>query len=153
MPAGTMTAGEHRDPELRLLRFGFDLEHLFLRLDLSGPAASRLVQGLSCTVSFTIPAGHRLVVRGTKEGPRADLQVRRADGGWSTDTAARPRVAVGDIIELAIPFAALRLRPNSPFAFFVTIVTDTVELERHPIHRPVESIVPEPTFEELNWNA
>src|SRR5688572_23247518 len=152
-PAGTMTAGEHRDPELRMLRFGFDLEHLFLRLDLNGAAASRLQQGLACSVSFTTPADHRLVISWANDGPRSDLQARAADGSWVTDTAARSKAAAGEILEVAIPFTDLRLQPNSPFAFFVTIHANTVELERHPIHRPVESTVPEPAFEELNWNA
>ena len=52
-----------------------------------------------------------------------------------------------------MPFADLGLRPNNPFAFFVSIHNGVVELERHPAHRPVESLVPEPAFEELNWKA
>jgi hypothetical protein len=62
-------------------------------------------------------------------------------------------VSVGDIVELAIPFDDLGLRPNAPFAFFVTIHKEAVEVERHPSHRPIESQVPEGTFEELNWKA
>ena len=152
-PAGTMTTGEHREPELRTLRFGFDLDHLFLRLDLAGPAAQQLAQGLCCSVSFTIPSDRRLVISGTKDGPRAELQSRSADGDWATVSGARPRVAAAEILEAAIPFRDLQLPPNSPFAFFVTIHTLTIELERHPAHRPVEGSVPEPSFEELNWNA
>jgi len=68
-------------------------------------------------------------------------------------SGARPRVAAAEILEAAIPFRDLQLPPNSPFAFFVTIHTLTIELERHPAHRPVEGSVPEPSFEELNWNA
>ena len=40
-----------------------------------------------------------------------------------------------------------------PFAFFVSIQNGTAELERHPAHRPAESVVPEPAFEKLNWKA
>ncbi len=65
----------------------------------------------------------------------------------------RPRVAAAEILEAAIPFADLGLRPNTPFAFFVTIHNRSFELERHPANRPVESIVPEPAFEDLNWKA
>jgi hypothetical protein len=66
---------------------------------------------------------------------------------------ARPRIAAADILEAAVPFADLGLRPNNPFAFFVSLKSGGAELERHPAHRPVESFVPEPTFERLNWKA
>ena len=62
-------------------------------------------------------------------------------------------MAAGDILEVAIPFAALGLRPAAPFAFFVTIHNHATEVERHPANRPIESVVPEPAFEELNWKA
>ena len=39
-----MTGGEHREPEVRTLLFGFDLERLYLRLDLSGPAGQKLAR-------------------------------------------------------------------------------------------------------------
>jgi alpha-amylase/alpha-mannosidase (GH57 family) len=152
-PAGTMTGGEHRDPELRTLRFGFDLEYLYLRLDLSGPAGQRLAQGLSCMVSFTTPADWRLVVTGTPRGAAVEVQQRAAGDSWARFTSAKPRVAADEILEVAVPFADLGLGRNSPFAFFVTIQNRTSELERHPAHRPVESSVPEAAFEDVNWKA
>ena len=153
-PAGTMNAGERRDPELRMLRFGFDLEHLFMRFDLGGPAAQRLAQGLSCIVSFTTPADRRLTVTASQpHGVAAELQYRAQDDTWAPCPGARPQVAAADILELAIPFGDLGLRPNAPFGFFVTVQNRTSELERHPAHRPIESSVPDPAFEYVNWKA
>ena len=153
VPSGTMTGGEHRESEVRNLLFGFDLQHLYLRLDLGGPAAAKLSHGLQCSVSFTTPAGYRLMISGTINGATAELHQRGSDGKWTALTTATPAVAAADILEAAIPFSDLGLRPNSPFAFFVTMHNASVELERHPAHRPIESHVPEPTFEELNWKA
>ena len=152
-PSGTMTGGEYRDPEVRRLLFGFDLQNLYLRLDLGGPAAQKLAQGFRCSVSFTAPADHRLVITGTNRGPAAELQHKDADGAWTPMADASPQVTAADILEAAVPFADLGLMPNTPFAFFVTLHNRTMELERHPAHRPVASAVPEPTFEELNWKA
>ncbi len=152
-PSGTMTGGEHRDPELLALRFGFDLEHLYFRLDLGGSAGQKLTQGLSCLVSFTTPADRRLVIKATDGITKAELQSKAADGTWAPLKGARPVVAASEIIEAAIPFADLGLQPSAPFAFFVAISNRSVELERHPAHRPVESVVPEPAFEDLNWKA
>ena len=152
-PSGTMTGGEHRDCEVRNLLFGFDLQHLYLRLDLGGPASGRLSRGLRCSVSFTTPADYRLTISGTTNGVTAELHQRGSDGRWAPLTTATPTAAAAEILEAAIPFSDLGLRPNSPFAFFVTLHNASVELERHPSHRPIASQVPEPTFEELNWKA
>lgn len=153
VPSGTMTTGERRPSEVRLLRFGFDLEHLYLRLDLNGAADRRLADGLRCSVSFTIPPDRRLVISGGEDGPQAELHQTEPDGAWSVIAGATPRVAAAEILETAVRFADLGLRPNAPFAFFVTIHNGSSELERYPAHRPVESFVPEPTFEELHWKA
>jgi alpha-amylase/alpha-mannosidase (GH57 family) len=151
--AGTMTTGEYREPEVRALLFGFDLEHLYLRLDLGGPAEGKLRQGLRCSVSFTVPGNRRLVIADTDRGPTAELHQKTPAGTWDPLEAATPRVAAAEILEVAIPFADLGVHPNNPFAFFVTIHTGAIELERHPTHKPIESSVPEAAFEELNWNA
>ena len=153
VPSGTMTGGEHRDPEVRTLLFGFDLRCLYLRLDLSGPAGQRLTQGLHFGVSFAIPPDYRMLILGTAQGPSAALQERGADGVWHRVAHASPKVAAGEILEAVIPFADLGLRPNAPFAFFVTVHNGMQELERHPAHRPISSVVPEQASEDLNWNA
>jgi len=153
VPSGAMTGAERRVPEVRTLLFGFDLDRLYLRLDLAGPAAQRLAQGLCCSIRFTSPADRRLVITGTPRGPLAELHQKAPDGSWAALPGAGPRVAADEILEAAIPFADLGLRPNMPFAFFVTMLSHAVEIERHPGHRPVESVAPEAAFEELNWKA
>jgi hypothetical protein len=133
--------------------YGFDLEHLYLRLDLGGHAAEALTRGLRCSVRFTTPADRRLVVEGTSRGPSAELHQKGAEGTWAPLESATPRVVAAEILEAAIPFSDLGLWPKAPFAFFVTIHHGSVEVERHPAHRPIESNVPEPGFEKLHWRA
>jgi hypothetical protein len=152
-PSGTMTSGERHEPAVKQLLFGFDLENLYLRFDLNGPAGQKLAEGTRCSVNFTVPPDRRLVLFGTVRGPVAELHQRTASGNWAVATTASPRVAAAEILEAALPFADLGLRPNNPFAFFVSIQNGGLELERHPTLRPVESFVPEPAFERLNWKA
>ena len=152
VPSGAMTGGERHVPTVKRLLFGFDLENLYLRLDLAGPAGQKLAEGTRCSVNFTTPADWRLVLFGTSRGPVAEVH-HRTDGTWTAVSGASPKVAAADVIEAAVPFADLGLRPNNPFAFFVSIQNGGLELERHPTHRPVESFVPEPAFERLNWKA
>ncbi len=153
VPSGTMTGGEPRSPLLRRLLFGFDLEHLYLRLDLGASSKDKLEEGIRCSVNFTIPGDRRLGLFADQRGPCAVLQHRASDGAWTPLSTARPKIAAGEIIEVSVPFADLGAPPNSPIAFFVSIQQSAGELERHPPHRPVESFVPERSFEKVNWKA
>ncbi len=153
VPSGTMTGGERRDAAVQRLLFGFDLDNLYLRLDLAGPAGQKLAEGLRCSVNFTAPVDRRLVLSGTGGGATAELQSRTASGAWAAIKTATPKVAAAEVLEAAVPFADLGLRPNNPFGFFLSIQRDSTELERHPAHRPVEGLVPEAAFEKQNWKA
>jgi len=153
VPSGTMTGGERRDPAVREVRYGFDLENLYLRLDLGARAGQKLAEGTRFSVNFTAPADRRLVLSATSRGAVAELYQRTQGGSWALLETAAPRIAAADVVEAAVPFADLGLRANSPFGFFISIQQGTTELERHPAHRPVEGLVPEPAFERLNWRA
>ena len=59
-----------------------------------------------------MPADYRLVILGTALGTSAELQERGTDGAWTPVAGARPKVAAGEILEAAIPFADLGLRPT-----------------------------------------
>ena len=118
---------------LRTLLFGFDLEHLYLRLDLGGPAAQRLAQGLRCSVNFTTPADCRLVITGGQGGRNRGARIaRRADGPGRRSSGTSPRVAAAEILEAPSPLPIWASGPTTPFAFFVTIHDRSFELERHP---------------------
>ncbi|MSO57243.1 MAG: glycoside hydrolase [Acidobacteria bacterium] len=149
VPSGTMTGGERREPVLRHLLFGFDLEQFYLRLDLGASARHKLEEGIRCSVNFTTPPDRRLVLE--HGGPT--LYQRTTSGSWLPLEIASPRSAAGEILEASVSFADLGLRPGNPFAFSVSIQLAGVEVERHPAHRPVESIVPEAAFEKLHWKA
>ena len=104
-PSGTMTGGEQRTPLLRSLQFGFDLDHLYLRLDLGASTRQKLEDGILCSVNFTIPADRRLVLFATDRGGSAVLHERRASGGWIPMTGTAPAVAAGEILEASVAFA------------------------------------------------
>jgi hypothetical protein len=152
-PSGTMTSGDQHQPVLKRLSFGFDLEHLYLRFDMATPALQKLTEGIRCSVNFTTPADRRLVLSASGSRASAVLYRRDAIGAWVPLDAAKPQVAAAGIVEAAVAFADLGLSPSSPFGFFVLIQNGSVDLERHPANRPVETAVPEATFEKFNWRA
>jgi alpha-amylase/alpha-mannosidase (GH57 family) len=73
VPSGTMTGGERRASLLRHLLFGFDLEHLYLRLDLGLSSKQALEEGVRCSVNFTTPNDRRLVIAADGKGASAAL--------------------------------------------------------------------------------
>jgi alpha-amylase/alpha-mannosidase (GH57 family) len=152
-PSGTMTGSERDEPLVRQLLFGFDLERLYLRLDIGDSARQTLDDGLRCSVNFTTPGDRRLVLLTAGRETSAVLYQRSGGGPWVPMKAAGPQIAADEILEASVSFADLGLRGGNQFAFFVSIQNGSVEIERHPARRPVESSVPEESFEKLNWKA
>jgi hypothetical protein len=104
-------------------------------------------------VNFTIPADRKLILVAEGDHYAAFLVQRTRDGALEDFLETSARVAAGEILELAIPFANLGLSLQDPFAFFVSVQSRSGEIERHPVFRPVEGRVPEPNFERLLWKA
>jgi alpha-amylase/alpha-mannosidase (GH57 family) len=152
-PAGAMQTGERRAPLVRRLLYGFDLENLYLRIDLSKPASESLRDGIRCTVNFTTPLDRRLIMLGEGERPASVLVQRTADGALEDFMKTAAKVAAGEVLEASIPFADLGLKPGDPFGFFVSVQTGSTELERHPAFRPIEGRVPDANFDRLHWRA
>jgi alpha-amylase/alpha-mannosidase (GH57 family) len=151
-PSGAMTSGDRRTLVTSLL-YGFDLTNLYVRLDFTRPAAHMLREGIRCTVNFTTPADRRVILVAEGEQYAAFLVQRTPGGALEDFLQTSARVAAGEILELAVPFADLGLSPQDPFAFFVSVQSRSGQIERHPAFRPVEGRVPEANFERLLWKA
>jgi hypothetical protein len=107
-----MTGSDRQEPAVKQILFGFDLETLFLRFDLPGQARQKLADGMRISINFTNPADRRLVLSASRRGAVAELQERTPGGQWAPVRSAAPTIAALDIVEAAVPFADLGLRPN-----------------------------------------
>ena len=127
------------------LRFGFDLGHLYLRLD---PAeAPQRASELCGAVRIEIVAADvqaqvdfPLVADGTEQ--------RGRQGANELGRAAFARV-----LEVALPFEPLRLRPGSRLAVAVHVMRGEVALERLPRYGYVTLTVPDQDFERIHWRV
>jgi alpha-amylase/alpha-mannosidase (GH57 family) len=151
---GAMHQVADRQPGITLVEFGFDLEHLFVRVDGGRPMREVLSQGLDLSVNFLKPSGLRAVVRMNPDGTAAaGLLERDATGTWLVGHCPTIQVAVDAVVELLVPFRCLRLRTHDPVAFIVALNRDGSEVEHHPRHRAIELDVPDRHFASLNWTA
>jgi hypothetical protein len=128
-----------------VLRYGFDLAHLYLRLDpAESPARSAevathvrvvvLAQAAQASVDFDVAPGG-----GRRRGRRRGAEVGEC--------------AFEQVLELAVPFEELGLAPGTRVALAVHAFRGEVEVERLPRFGYVNLTVPDADFERVNWRV
>jgi hypothetical protein len=157
-------AAHHGAGRVGEIFFGFDLDHLFLRLDFAAGGAPGA--GTDLVIELIAPRAARLRVRGLAPGAHVVYRDAERDGGerpshsetpWEAgdagDAIPGARCVIERILELGIPFASLGLAPG-----------DRVELVAHLLEggRPVETVpdldlvrfvVPDASFAASMWSA
>ena len=135
-----------------LVRFGFDRERLYVRLDGGRRLVDLLADGLEFSLTFLQPDGVRLSVRQTDGRIAGALWVRN-NAQWIEREPGGAVAAAGTLLEVAVPLVALGLRGGDRVAFFVAVFDGSrTELERHPVDRPIETEVPDDRFAARQWN-
>jgi alpha-amylase/alpha-mannosidase (GH57 family) len=152
--AGAMHQADRRPASLTSVRFGFDRAALYVRLDGARTGQELLDEGLSMVVTFIQPVGLRVVIDRSPGQLAASLWSRTDGPPWARRDTAPLKAAAGTIIEVAIDLAALGLAEAAAVSFFITLHdANGAEIERHPMHRPIEARVPDASFASRNWTA
>ncbi|MBI3292485.1 MAG: hypothetical protein HYZ73_06715, partial [Elusimicrobia bacterium] len=110
------------------LYYGFDLESLFVRLDLRLPIEDPYLAHLRFRIIFLEPTNWEVTLRIL--GPeRCELQLHEKDAQGSViKTQSLTQVAAKRVVELAIPFALLPRQVGDPIEFVVTVENDDREI-------------------------
>ncbi len=149
--AGLCRPGQHRGSmyagaqAFHQLRFGFDLESFYLRLD-PAESAARAAE-LATTLRIEILAGGRSTALEFELVPDGKARPGR-DHGEEVG-----RAAFSEVLEIAIPFAALGLAEGAKVALSLHVLRGGVEVERLPRYAYVNFAVPGPDFEVINWRV
>jgi alpha-amylase/alpha-mannosidase (GH57 family) len=129
--------------------YGFDQESLFLRLDTSISPQTEDFKELTFRLEFIAP--RPLSVSFRAPGPRSpaarDLNIVAGDIREEAGAVAL------EIVEVAIPFAAISAPPGSGVSFRVAVSRGDKEIERRPARRAISLTVPGPDFEANMWSA
>jgi len=148
---GVYQPGQHRGAmfggaqAFRALRYGFDLAHLYLRLD---PAESPQRTAELANVL-------RVEVVSSRAQGSVDFEVVN-DGAVRPGTRAGQPVgqaAFARVVELAVPFDELDLVKGDRVAVAVRVLRGDVELERLPRFGYVAFTVPDEDFERIHWRV
>jgi alpha-amylase/alpha-mannosidase (GH57 family) len=133
---------------LKELYFGFDLQQLFIRVDLDQPAAQALQAFDVLRIGFVEPEGRAfdLVRPGT-------AQQRGEWIGGGAPGAEGIAFAVDRIVEIGVPFAALGVEVGAPIQFCVEVLQGGQSRDRAPREGVIALVRPSPDFERVMWEA
>lgn len=145
---GTMSSAT--PGRVEALRFGFDAEHLFLRLDAAGgPVREQWSDIDALRINFLEPEGFEmLVVRPASRMPTAQLFQRDVPV-----SGAAMQAAGDEILELGIPWRSLAVVPDDQVHWNVELIRDEEVVERVPSEGAIQTMVPSPDFELVMWQV
>jgi alpha-amylase/alpha-mannosidase (GH57 family) len=138
---------------IRDLYFGFDLVTLLVRVDFDAPARSALEDFEALRIGFLEPAGWEVRIRPGPHGWAARSAGIELRHGNEVVAAAGLAVGIDQILEVAMPFAALGLKPDQPVAFFVELLQDGQSRDRAPREEAIQLLVPAENFELVMWDV
>jgi alpha-amylase/alpha-mannosidase (GH57 family) len=153
--AGAMHQAEQRPAMVTLVRFGFDPDRLYVRLDARRPMIDLLAEEYEFSLKFLTPERLRFSVRQQVGRLTGLFWERELDAPrWTVRGPGLAVVAAGSILELAIPLADLGVTAGDAVVFFVAVYDSAAnEVERHPANRPIDVEVPDAAFKARQWTA
>jgi len=147
MGAGMYLAGSEQGAMYRSERFvnrisfGSDERTFFLRFEL------HKADHLALELNFQAPEAVTIKTGSLHQHGNHEFQITRAGG----ETSQRSSLAVGEIIEMAVPFSDLGMTLASPVSFQVKVFHDGIERERYPESVPFQFRLPGEEYALQNW--
>ncbi len=154
--AGRFDAGSQRGTMTMVTRgavtallFGFTEKTMLLRIDTRHPAFQELLEYDELRVRFVHP--ERYEVRLKEDRNKQIVATLHKNGTTVVDAGLEH--GVDQIVELAIPFAAMELQQGDPVSYFVELFRNKQSAERAPSEGEIQFKVPSRDFERIMWQA
>lgn len=152
-PSGSMYQAAHH---FGRLRYGFDLERFYLRLE---PLPEEAPVDLArMTLQLRVRVHDERVVELPLDGRPGQLHPLEStldiarNGAHAAPAEIRSRVRDG-VVELGVAFHDLGLAPGDRVALGLHLLDGKVTIDRYPQHHDLEFIVPDETFEATHWTV
>ncbi len=130
--------------------FGFDIDTLYLRVDLADNRPWSADPRIDCAILILGAHAARIEVRFEQERWKARLCHEAATGGWLGDLEIE-EIAADTVLEIAVPFAMLEVEPGNSIGLQVELRESGGHPERQPSHTPITLTVPDADFESRMW--
>ncbi len=139
---------------LTRIYYGFDVDNLYMRFDLYLEEGIRPEDAnVNLEVCFLRPRPQRLTMPLYFELAKERLfTLEQSDNGIDFERIRQyDTVKWNTVLELAIPFQDLGLRPDEEAEFFVSLKNDRIEIMRFPRETSLSLTVPDKDFEAKMW--
>ncbi|MDW8266447.1 MAG: hypothetical protein RMJ52_14070, partial [Gemmataceae bacterium] len=144
---GTM-AMVSRGP-LKDVYFGFNLHHLYIRIDFDAPARTALADYEAIRIGFLEPAEYEIIIPKLSESPSKAYLLCN---GQAVDVAGL-EVGIDQIVEVGVPFAALGVSAHQSVQFFVELLQGQQSRDRAPREGAIQLKCPSAEFEQIMWDV
>lgn len=133
--------------------YGFDLNNMFIRLDPVRDLKDEKVAEFSFYIRFLKPAGLDIEIRVAPADHRVEAGLFEGENDNRKKISEINSVAANEIIELAVPFEMLGVKPKDEIHFFVTVERAGSEVEKWPYRGYILITVPTEDFEAMMWKV
>ena len=133
--------------------YGFDLKNIFLRLDPSGNLRDEKVSELAFFINFLNPGNMDIEIRVVPQERRVSAVLFHGVNRERKQVAVINTVAAYEIIELAVPFEMLGVKPDDEVQIFVAVERNGSEVEKWPYRGFIQFKVPTDDFEAMMWQV
>jgi alpha-amylase/alpha-mannosidase (GH57 family) len=134
---------------MRQVFFGFDAHRLAIRLDTTRNAAEDLEPIDELRIRFVEPAALEIRISGLRQHD-AKAKLYRDE---KLVAKAAIELAIGHILELAVPFADLDLKADATVQLYLEAISRKQSVDRAPQEGALEMVIPSPDFERIMWQA
>jgi len=136
-------------PVVGAIHFGFDHENLYVRIDTSVSPQTAEFAAMAFRLEFYNPVERAFTFRARQPCSPGATDLVQAGGPELRGTRA---VAL-EIIEAAVPFTLIDVRPGDKIAFRVAVLHGDEVVERRPFHEVISLKAPTPDFEAEMWST
>ncbi len=133
------------------LYYGFDLDHLYFRIDPSWRKTDHL-EGLQFNIHISQPREWQILLPLKFSGKvKPYFAIYTRDGETPVLKGKSPHIGVGKIVELSIARRELQFHPREKVHFFLQVLKGDLEVERYPRSGYLSLIIPDRDFESIHW--
>jgi alpha-amylase/alpha-mannosidase (GH57 family) len=133
------------------LYFGYDLDHLFLRLDPDETMQDEQ-KDLQIECHLQTPTRiYRLVI--TPAAPDHYTLTQQLDSGSWQEIGSSRMIGWRKVLELALPFKDVHVEAGQVLRMSIVVRSHGLEIARYPHHQPAVLTVPGPEFEATVWRV
>jgi alpha-amylase/alpha-mannosidase (GH57 family) len=139
---GTMFQGERI---IKQIYFGFDLQHLHLRID--AQTSWKVSKPMELLLSFNGAEEKKLVVKLPIGGLKSAAH-------WKNGQDTKfDSFSLAKVLEISIPLSDLGWKPKEKVKFGVEVLQDSAQTECHPDSGLIELEVPDASYESATWRV